>query len=594
MDWVYYGGMSILENNLKAMEAEFARSAERIAAASIPDGFVLYAGTDGTETYSRKHIDSNGKTWVEWLGGTSMPAASAEAIIKSLDAYSNGQNGLGLSMGTGFEWAAFCRRLGRAQMVYVYERDLEQLRMALSVCDLSGVLAERRLVILAGTPEEAAADLSGFLSQHLGFEPPAVMHPLPTLVDERRNQFLAAGEAIVRRVVVERQGRIGGLLESAPVDRPSGGSNSSPSILALLLTPRYRWERPIQWEVQRKGAEAIYLDHYASTSSAFRLEKLKMLRDRGPVRVISDLFREQLALMPADVAVETWVPPLIGAAFWERVPAASSFGPNDRLVVHSAHHAEMLAARGIGRQQIEIREMAIPPMESVGTTAGGEATRVAMIADLASTDMATLGIQLPTHQSVFMAARELILADYLTVHPGLAGDLLRRALSRAGVDSRVEDPALKEPMLRIIRDVLIPALPLLRLAAELAREGIPLSLIGDWPNLEIVPPADVEVFAFENVTPATWSRVALLVHESPGGTFSPYLFEAMATGVPVMRVPPASTLTAGTFPEWLVAEKDFAQAAPHQFIGTVKALLRDPSRRTKLSEAALKAYERRK
>ena len=87
-------------------------------------------------------------------------------------------------------------------------------------------------------------------------------------------------------------------------------------------------------------------------------------------------------------------------------------------------------------------------------------------------------------------------------------------------------PALQEPMLRIIRDVLIPALPLLILAKTLVEHGLPLTLVGDWTGLErLVSSAarsrHVRMIRFEDASAESWNETAVLAYLSPTGTFRP-------------------------------------------------------------------------
>src|SRR6185312_1300490 len=108
----------------------------------------------------------------------------------------------------------------------------------------------------SGTPQSAAGALIAFLDAHHGIEPPAVLHPLPTLVGgagDRRNALLAAGESIVRAAVTHRQARLAAAADSLaraihnlvaikqwPVSAAAWHSAQS---LAFTLTPRHRAER---------------------------------------------------------------------------------------------------------------------------------------------------------------------------------------------------------------------------------------------------------------------------------------------------------------------------------------------------------------
>jgi hypothetical protein len=149
----------------------------------------------------------------------------------------------------------------------------------------------------------------------------------------------------------------------------------------------------------------------------------------------------------------------------------------------------------------------------------------------------------------------------------------------------MDDPALKEPMLRIVREVMIPALPLLNLAEVLVREGLPLTLIGDWPGRQL-PLADVRNMALENYTPAAWDEVAVLVHLSPEGTFSPMLWDAVAAHVALAAPVHATDRSAGALATILTAETDFAHPQPQRLRETIKSLVRDAARREKLAAAA--------
>jgi hypothetical protein len=220
-------------------------------------------------------------------------------------------------------------------------------------------------------------------------------------------------------------------------------------------------------------------------------------------------------------------------------------------------------------------------------------SKIALLADLPPSDPAALGIQLPTHLAVFAAARELIIADYLTIHPGMAADILRRALARAGIDPRIDDPALKTPMLRIIRDILILALPSLTLATRLAKEGLPLLLIGDWPGLQLPVSSNAQFLPFAELTPDTWQSVALLAHLSPQGACSPLLLEALGRGVPLIAPIHPTSKNPGALPAQLVPDRDFAHPSPQQFLISLKSLLKDAAHREKLSAAARAAWTQR-
>jgi hypothetical protein len=208
---------------------------------------------------------------------------------------------------------------------------------------------------------------------------------------------------------------------------------------------------------------------------------------------------------------------------------------------------------------------------------GGGPGRVALVADLPKTDATSLGVQLPTHQAVHAAASALIIDDYLNVTFHSAADILRRALSKAGVSpsAAASDSGLGEPMLRIIRDVLIPSLPLLTLARTLFQSEIPLRLVGDWPNLDLPmggPRVVIESLGAFSVLRDRWADTAAVVHLSPWGTFSPIALDAAAAGVPVIAPRHPSDAFAGSLPMVLGPALERPQA--NQLVATIKSVVR--------------------
>ena len=570
--------MSLLERNLDAVREWTPATADLIAVASIPPGFERCTGADGTPTYRR--VIGGDSPRVEWLGATSMPAASAEPIVESLNAGAG--NGLGLSIGSGFEWAAFAAKLTNPQAVFVYEPDPAFVRMALDTCDLSTQLRSGKILLLSGPGADASEHLAAFLKKNTGYEVPSVLHPLPTLVGEKRNPLLATGEGMVRRAMIERQGLINALVArlEETLGKPTEGR------VALTLTPRYPDERPMRRHLSH--VPELRIDHHATTSLAARLELLIAQR---PATVISDLFRPQLGCIPPAVIVETWVPPVVGPAYWDRLPR-DGIAATDCIIVHSAYHHSRLTDIGIPANQIESRPAL--PIHLTHTPENSLALRhrVVLIGDLPATDAAILKIELPTHLAVFSAARDIITDEWLSVHPALASDILRRALARANVSTGPDgptDPALREPMIRILRDVLIPTLPLLVAVEKLTQENIPLRLVGDWPGVTPTDNTILEPFPFwnENNTPKmAWSDAALLIHLSPTGTIPPLLWHAVAAGITIVAPQHPTDSSSGALPTLLKPNMEFAHPSPAQWFPTLKSLLRDSDRRSRLVTAA--------
>jgi hypothetical protein len=589
--------MSHLEKNLATLRIVAPAIAASVELLPASADYQPATGTDGTPTYCRTRTAADGRKQLEWLGATSMPQASAAPLVSTLDP--GVSNGLGLSIGTGFEWIAFLKRLSTAQALFVYEPGAE-LRLALEICDLSDPLLARRLVLLCGPPKDAAAALARWLTDHPGVEPPTVLHPLPTLgTSERRNLLLAAGEQIVRHGVHHREAQLadlvrqltGALEQTPPYARPAHP-------IAMTGKAQYPLERPLHPLAAQAGIPVLHLADHESASVAARLAFLGESLRTGPVRVLSDWFRPQLSCIPPQIAVETWIPPLMGALFWEHLPSLSSLALSDRIVVHSQVHRMRLLEKGAAAEQIELRPL--PPL--VGPVPAAPAplprkTRIALVADLPRTSPEALGLVLPTHVAVDAAARALIADDFLTVHAGSAPDLLRRALDRAQIDGAArEDPTLRDPMLRLIRDMLIPAIPLLTLVRTLVTEGFPLTLIGDWPDLDLPaalgsPSASspdsghVQRFSFHETDP--WRDVAGLFHFMPEGTVSPLLWDAVGKGIAIFSPEHPSDPQPGSLATLLAPDRDYCRPRRSQWLTALRNFLRDYEFRGRLQASAL-------
>jgi hypothetical protein len=577
--------MSWLERNLEALQGWAPLTAAQIAEALVPVGFERVMGTDGTPTYQRivrgeAAGAGEGAGRVEWLGGTSMPRASAGPMTESLDV--GNVNGIGLSLGTGHEWGAFVRRLPSARMLYVYEPEVGYARMALELCDLSEFFRSGKILLLTGPLAPASDQLSEFVASHLGFEPPTVLHPLATIAADRRNALLSAGEAMVRRAVVERQSQVNamaGRIEEAMRNRQDVE-------IAFVSTPRYALERPISAALGAAG-QVVFVDAHTSAGVG---SWLAAIVEHRPCRIVSDFFRAQIGCVPAQAAVETWIPPLVGAAFWERIPAGNTFGPEDRVIVHAAWHARRLIDRGVPENHVQVRPLERQPLRHRNADAQRR-RRVALIGDPPLIEAESLGIDLPTHRAVYAAAREMIEEDYLAVHVGQAEDILRRALGRVGVPcegAEAVDPALREPMLRIVRDVLIPTLPVRRLVEELMEQHVPLRLVGDWPGMNIPAGDSVAMTPFATMGDMRdlWEDVAIVAHLSPTGVVSPLLLHAAADGVTIVSPHHPTDRHGGALATLLTPDVEYAAPMPQQLVGTIKALLKDGVRRGKLLQAA--------
>ena len=625
-----------LNANLAALHAWNPLLAERLRTlpehpldtTSDPSAWKLTTGRDGTITYARRIMAPSvgggvPETIIQWLGGTSMPASSAAPLASNLEP--GAHNGLGISIGTGYEWRALANRLASYQMIFVLEDDLANLRMVLEICDLSDVLQRGKVILLGGTELEAGTQLQHVLNVHPGIVPPDVMHPLPTLAPERRNDMLAIGERIIRAAITaQAQTAVAAqqaLDQCWQVAKSSGDSKEEGGrrIMGLLFARPQRFGR-ISPELLAAAAQdghhqvtTLQVDHHTSASLLFRAQQVASFR---PDLLLGDLYRAQLEIGTSGggglalVPVYTLVPPDAKAGTWDpdRMVAASTLAPADRVICHDDASRRKLLAAGFTDQQIILLPLAItspmaalpsaaplsspPPVsssESVISTAAPLVLRhrVALLSENFSTDPNTYGLVLPTHQALWQAVCQIITEEFARLHPGLIGDVLRRAQQRSGVELR--DPVLTDSLQRGLRDILLATLPARALAQTLAQAGLALQLLGsgwDAPDDKPPYPLPTGAQAVPYDAPDAWNQVAVAVHFTADGHIPPALLEAPFAGVPIVCLQTPAADWPGGLSTLLEPGKHYVTTALNQLIPTLRSLLRDAPRRAALAAAA--------
>lgn len=626
---------SFLDSNLAALHAWNPWLVERLRAVGdqpCPDptdpaascSWQLTTGRDGTLTYARR-ISSPAvgggapEIAIQWLGGTSMPASSAVPLAANLEPGTH--NGLGIGIGTGYEWRTLAARLASYQMIFVLEDDLATLRRVLEICDLSEVLQRGKIILLGGP--ESEAQLQHVLRAHPGIVPPDVMHPLPTLSPERRNELLAIGERIIRAainaqapVALAAQQALDQAWSAAPSE--SAGHGESRRIMGLLFARSHRFDR-VSPELLAAAAQAgqqvttLQVDHHTSASLLYRAQQVAACK---PDLLLGDLFRAQMEIGTsgesggglAKVPVYTLLPPAARAGTWDpaRMVWVHTLAPIDRVICHDDATRRKLQAAGFATGQIILLPLAVTPSGRPGTalaatpsqtgtvtvTAAGLNLRhrVALLGEIFATDPETYGLVLPTHQAVWQAATQIITEEFARLHPGLISDVLRRAQQRCGVDLR--DPVLTESLERGIRDILLATLTVRALAQNLTQAGMALQLLGSgWsvPNTsnEKTPsplPAGAQTLPYD--APDAWNQVAVVVHFTADGHVPPALLEAPFSGVPIVCLQSPAADWPGGLSTLFEPGKHYVTSSLTRLVPTLRGLLRDAPRRAALAAGA--------
>lgn len=538
----------MLEKNLAAMG--WKATAERIRKAAVPDGYRAVMGSDGTATFAR---EEQSPRRVEWLGRTSMPRAAAESMVKALDA--RDVNGMGLGMGTGYEWAAFAGKLGRHQALFVWEPDARMARMALEICDLSELIAAGKLVLFVG--EDLGEQLKAFLRENAGYETPTLLHPLPTLVAEERRVLLGQAEPALQASLMEQQSLTEQAARALAEAYAKGATDAT---VGMWLGAAHGFERPWQREAV---AGALTVDAHDQTS--LRARMMLMAKHRPSV-VVSDVFAGQLLpgeLLAAGVRVETYLTA-------DAMPTAPTMRANDRVIVQSACQRAFLLEQGVAGTAIELRR---PRVKAVATRVGFGFS-VALMGDLPAADAKTLGVELPTHVALYEAAKALIVEDPFAVTPPRLGDLLRRVQHRAGIE--IKDEHTRDTLARMLKQVLAPTFTAVGFARLLDEAGVPLTLIGRGWEQAGVARATLRPWPVTADAAETLAGVAVVAGVHWANVLGPLVTAAPAYGVPLLSVD--------------AANETFAQVVKAgQFVAAAKALLADRAKRDTLAAQARQA-----
>jgi hypothetical protein len=445
----------LLGRNCAALEQWLPGVAELVRRTADDPAWQRAIGRDGTPTFQRKIDDHT----VEWFGGTSMPAASAKALTKSMDPGET--SGLGIGIGTGFEWQALLKRVVSGRSVIALETDAARVRRAFQVCDLSAEISAGKILVIIG--ESAGDELCGLLERHVGFEAPRVMHPLPTVIGAERSAMLTAGEAMVRRAVLLRHEQL--RLVASAVNEMKEWAGA----MVIAPTPRDRWDLPIVEAARRAGEPLVLFDRPAEASLAWWL---RMVERHRPAVVRSTLLRANFeGLLPAAIGVETWLAEGVG-----RDPAVlaacKNLGGNDRLLVQRSADVEVLRGAGVAGEIV----VAVPTgsVGEAGTRASGAA--VAIVCDRLPYDAESCELTLPSHAAVWDAALSLVTARPWEMRPGMGKNILRDAQRKIGVELR--DAVIEASIERGTEWLLLRGARVEALAALIAGWGIPVKLIG--------------------------------------------------------------------------------------------------------------------
>lgn len=195
-----------LEVNLAALREVDSGLAERIAAAAGSDAVQMVRGSDGRVTFRLPLADPrNGEPMrggrALWLGRTSMPSVSGEALLSRFGAAE--ENVLFVGAGSGYEIDRVLARAGAEQAVFVLEPSAAVLACVLRLYDWGEALRSGRLVLLHGTLGSDV--LTSWLVAHPSYSLPVRVLPWPWMLSHEVTAVQSHLEVTYRQVMEARQ-----------------------------------------------------------------------------------------------------------------------------------------------------------------------------------------------------------------------------------------------------------------------------------------------------------------------------------------------------------------------------------------------------
>jgi hypothetical protein len=559
------------QRNLAAISELQPDLARQIQSVAIPAGARMVPGRDGSDTFL---IDGEGRS--SWLGRSSMTEISAPILVRDID--TGGQSVILHSIATALEPILAARQLPGHSAVFVFERDLACLRMALHLRDLSSQISERRIVLLHGA--NASEALVAFFGQYPGFEFPQHFLPLRHL-DGNQDQARAHFEAGARQVTTmqwQLAGQISGELqqrgnfEISHQPRVTIVSRDARPEVLVLAGQLVLAARGLGWH-----ASACVPDR---PDRCHTVARLAAIRDHEPDMLIllNGMLGPLANLISPRQPLCHWLVTADGAAIAQR----DGLSPRGTVFCVDEGLAGQMRAAGMPAERVRLLEIGIQPpeMESVNERFNA-AGKVAVIADCESLDASAIGISLASQVKLWEQLIELAgpAADRWT--DSGAASLLDHAERKT--HTSIKESSVRQAMIDRIRHRLMPGMVVRATVRRLIRNEVPVVVYGcGWEGDATVaplvrnPPESAEqrwqVFRSAAVTVFPWFDRGVPLR----------LMECLASGgCPVVRA--AEFRVGSAYPGLAPVLKAESRETVRSVAATVQSLLNSPKQRAEVS-----------
>lgn len=511
-----------LRANLEALRTHQPEWADRIERTPDPPDATPCRARDGTWSW---RLTRGGRP--AWMGRTSMPRVSAEALFGNIQ-----REGSVVLPGilSGAETLEVARRVADNAAVFIVEPDVGLLRLALQIHDYTALIEQRRLVLLTTDEGERQHEPHGGLTRFFldreGYEYPRRLLRTPQVDPEdfsRIQAVVETGAAQVReareRLAIERVRAWTEHVSRVTLDDPA----STPGVMIVTASCQPT-ARTWAYDLASAAAAAVQTDRPASriithvpdrpdradwgsalASAAINRTSLIVIIDPGAT--------EWSRIAPPNVCILRWLTPQADAR-------AALLRTSDReiLLASTVRQYRFLKDAGAPVRLLEppltIGDENLKPLlnDDHVTVVAGEAP---------SDDPAALGVGLPSHETLIETARSLSLERARGAGCLDAADILASAERHSGIV--VEDPNVRAWLMEIVRSRIVPVARRRAVIEALRSAGLIRATGGAMLRGRTGPATDWRI---------SRPRVLVLAHVSPADAVE--IIAALCAGIHVV------------------------------------------------------------
>ncbi|MGQ9649403.1 MAG: glycosyltransferase family protein [Phycisphaerae bacterium] len=570
----------ILERNLAALRDVDPELARQLADLPDPAGPppILARTRDGRLSFRLTRPDGS----LGWFGRTSIPGVRAAALLDRFDA--GKANVFFPGTGQGSEIEILLPRLGPHRAVFVWEPELAHLKLTLRLHDLAAAISAKRLVLITSPLEQLADALHQWLMKNPGHLCPNQMMMFPWQTPAEIAPIRFAVEQAYHKTEQDRQNVLLQVHKRwHTIPRPQCPTNAPAHVLILALHALDEvWST-----ADALSAAATKLDWQATIadirtpgdmhSLARAVRVLDSPHGPAALSILLDVVREQVTdVLPTGIPAVCWL---------SHRADAFHRAQQDPVAVTSP----VLLARALAAG-IDQRRLSVCPPPCLGPVEPDclEQERpldVVLFTDASPIEAAAIAPRLPAYAQIWKAAADLLAAQIETFTDDQAERILTRTEAKAG--ARIEEPQMREEILRNLSCVLAPSLLCRFLANQVKASGFSFRIHGPgWTAIfpEHGGPHLTTIRQKVNVL----CRTKVVIHADVNGLLTGDSLLAAGCGAAVVaRRHPSNALPGGLDTLLRPDREMITFLTARELIGAIRRLLDDPARRHELAAMAV-------